>query len=131
MFFIRSNLLAMNVPPPDDLAKAKSIDLRYAFLRLKISSDPGLIVCALSIQFTLFWIPTLVLTAWGLNEPLTLLFDHFEVVVVVGACFLVNSVTQDGRTNWSEGMIMIGFYIIIVSLFAPKRPPHCSLTILL
>ncbi|KAG8751904.1 hypothetical protein FRC12_012210 [Ceratobasidium sp. 428] len=93
MFFIRSNLLAQNVTPPDDLAKAKSIDL--------------------SIQFTLFWIPTLVLVAWGLNEPLTLLFDHFEVVVVVGACFLVNSVTQDGQTNWSEGTIMIGFYVII------------------
>ncbi|KAF8597562.1 hypothetical protein BDV93DRAFT_499519 [Ceratobasidium sp. AG-I] len=93
MFFIRTNLLAMNVPPPDDLAKAKSIDL--------------------SIQFTLFWIPALVLIGWALNEPLTLLFDHFEVVVVVGACFLVNSVTQDGRTNWSEGMIMIGFYLII------------------
>ena len=30
MFFIRTNLLAMDVPPPDDLAKAKSIDLRYA-----------------------------------------------------------------------------------------------------
>ncbi|KAG9092904.1 hypothetical protein FRC06_011742 [Ceratobasidium sp. 370] len=93
MFFIRSNLLAQKVTPPDDLAKAKSIDL--------------------SIQFTLFWIPTLVLIAWGLNEPLTLLFDHFEVVVVVGASFLVNSVTQDGRTNWSEGTIMIGFYVII------------------
>ncbi|KAG8745070.1 hypothetical protein FRC10_008922 [Ceratobasidium sp. 414] len=93
MFFIRSNLLSQKVTPPDDLAKAKSIDL--------------------SIQFTLFWIPALVLIAWGLNEPLTLLFDHFEVVVVVGACFLVNSVTQDGRTNWSEGTIMIGFYVII------------------
>ncbi|KAG8702483.1 hypothetical protein FRC08_003455 [Ceratobasidium sp. 394] len=93
MFFIRSNLLSQKVTPPDDLAKAKSIDL--------------------SIQFTLFWIPLLVLIAWGLNEPLTLLFDHFEVVVVVGASFLVNSVTQDGRTNWSEGTIMIGFYVII------------------
>ena len=93
MFFIRTNLMGMNVAPPEDFAKAKSIDL--------------------SIQFTLFWIPTLILTAWGLNEPLTLLFDHFEVVVVVSASFLVNSVTQDGRTNWSEGTIMVGFYVII------------------
>ncbi|KAG9105740.1 hypothetical protein FRC07_009108, partial [Ceratobasidium sp. 392] len=54
MFFIRSNLLAQKVTPPNDLAKAESIDL--------------------SIQFTLFWIPTLILVAWGLNEPLTLLF---------------------------------------------------------
>lgn len=30
MFFIQTNLLAMKVHPPEDLAKAKSIDLRYA-----------------------------------------------------------------------------------------------------
>ena len=42
--------------------------------------------------------------------------DHFEIVVIVGASFLVNSVTQDGRTNWAEGLIMVGFYTIIVSL---------------
>ncbi|KAG8733550.1 hypothetical protein FRC11_005303 [Ceratobasidium sp. 423] len=93
MYFIRTNLMKMHMEPPNDLAKAKSIDL--------------------SIQFTLFWIPALVLVGWALNEPLTLLFDHFEVVVIVGASFLVNSVTQDGRTNWSEGTIMVGFYIII------------------
>ncbi|KEP46635.1 sodium/calcium exchanger protein [Rhizoctonia solani 123E] len=93
MYFIRTNLMKMHMEPPNDLAKAKSIDL--------------------SIQFTLFWIPVLVLVGWALNEPLTLLFDHFEVIVVVGASFLVNSVTQDGRTNWSEGTIMVGFYVII------------------
>ncbi|KDN39109.1 hypothetical protein RSAG8_09016, partial [Rhizoctonia solani AG-8 WAC10335] len=93
MYFIRTNLMKMHVEPPNDLAKAKSIDL--------------------SIQFTLFWIPALVLVGWALNEPLTLLFDHFEVIVIVGASFLVNSVTHHGRTNWSEGMIMVGFYLII------------------
>lgn len=41
--------------------------------------------------------------------------DHFEVVVIVGASFLVNSVTQDGWTNWAEGLIMVGYYTIIVS----------------
>jgi Ca2+:H+ antiporter len=66
MFFIRSNLMGMNVAPPDDLAKAKSIDL--------------------SIQFTLFWIPTLVLTAWGLNEPLTLLFGASRDLACSLAC---------------------------------------------
>ncbi|KAJ1302131.1 hypothetical protein OPQ81_000960 [Rhizoctonia solani] len=76
-----------------DFAKAKSIDL--------------------AIQFALLWVPLLVLVAWIVNTPLTLLFDHFEIVVIVGASFLVNSVTQDGQTNWSEGLIMVGFYVII------------------
>lgn len=53
--------------------------------------------------------------------------DHFEIVVIVGACFLVNSVTQDGRTNWAEGLIMVGFYVIIVR--ATLLVIHChSLT---
>ncbi|QRV82042.1 Sodium/calcium exchanger protein [Ceratobasidium sp. AG-Ba] len=93
MFFIRSHLFSQNVNPPEDFAKAKSIDL--------------------AIQFTLFWIPALVLASWAANTPLSLLFDHFEIVIVVGASFLVNSVTQDGRTNWAEGLIMVGFYTII------------------
>ncbi|CEL53188.1 Vacuolar calcium ion transporter OS=Schizosaccharomyces pombe (strain 972 / ATCC 24843) GN=vcx1 PE=3 SV=1 [Rhizoctonia solani AG-1 IB] len=110
MFFIRSNLMKMDVQRPNDLAKAKSIDL--------------------SIQFTLFWIPVLVLVGWALGKPLTLLFDHFEVVVVVGASFLVNSVTQDGRTNWSEGTIMVAFYAII-GLAAWYYPGHAEAHFLL
>ncbi|KAG8733194.1 hypothetical protein FRC11_008053 [Ceratobasidium sp. 423] len=93
MYFIRTSLFSQNVAPPEDFAKAKSIDL--------------------AIQFALLWVPLLVLVAWIVNTPLTLLFDHFEIVVIVGASFLVNSVTQDGRTNWSEGLIMVGFYVII------------------
>ncbi|CAE6509072.1 unnamed protein product [Rhizoctonia solani] len=93
MYHIRTSMLSQNVTPPEDIAKAKSIDL--------------------AIQFALLWVPLLVLVAWILNTPLTLLFDHFEIVVIVGACFLVNSVTQDGRTNWAEGLIMVGFYVII------------------
>ncbi|CAE7147512.1 unnamed protein product [Rhizoctonia solani] len=93
MIFIRTSLLSQNVAPPEDHAKTTSIDL--------------------AIQFALLWVPLLVLVAWIINTPLTLLFDHFEIVVIVGACFLVNSVTQDGRTNWAEGLIMVGFYVII------------------
>ncbi|KAG9092727.1 hypothetical protein FRC06_011818, partial [Ceratobasidium sp. 370] len=93
MYFIRSHLFSQDLPPPEDFAKAKSIDL--------------------AIQFTLFWVPVLVLASWIVKTPLSLLFDHFEIVVIVGASFLVNSVTQDGRTNWAEGVIMVGFYTII------------------
>ncbi|KAG5644950.1 hypothetical protein DXG03_007415 [Asterophora parasitica] len=40
--------------PPRELAKARAIDL--------------------SIQFTLFWIPVLVLLGWWIGKPLSLLF---------------------------------------------------------
>ena len=41
--------------------------------------------------------------------------DYFEVALLVGACFLVNYVMQDSKTNMSEGLTMISFYVMIVS----------------
>ena len=42
--------------------------------------------------------------------------DLFEVTLLVGACFLVNYVTADGKTNWAEGSILIAFYAMIVRI---------------
>ena len=81
---------------PISLAKARAIDL--------------------SVQFALFWMPVFVLIAWWSHKPLSLLFDLFEVAVLVGSIFLVNYVTADGKTNWAEGCAMVGFYAIIVSV---------------
>ena len=35
--------------------------------------------------------------------------------MLLGACFLVNYVTVDEKTNMSEGLTMISFYAMIVS----------------
>ncbi|ELU41369.1 sodium/calcium exchanger protein domain-containing protein [Rhizoctonia solani AG-1 IA] len=78
---------------PDELAKARSIDL--------------------SIQFALFWVPVVVLLGWWTHRPMSLLFDLWEVAILIGACFLVNYVTADSKTNWVEGMIMVLFYVAI------------------
>ncbi|VDB90211.1 unnamed protein product [Peniophora sp. CBMAI 1063] len=96
VYFVRSTLQHwLGKPaPPNTLAEDRAIDL--------------------SIQFTLFWLPFLVLLGWWTNKPFTLLFDMFEVTVLIAACFLVNYVTQDARTNWAEGVAMIAFYAIIV-----------------
>ncbi|CAE6505162.1 unnamed protein product [Rhizoctonia solani] len=82
-----------DLPPPEELARGRSIDL--------------------SIQFLLFWLPVLVLLAWITGKPLTLLFDVFEVAAAIGACLLVNYTTQDGKTNWAEGFLLIIFYFMI------------------
>ncbi|KAI0262088.1 hypothetical protein BC834DRAFT_829364 [Gloeopeniophorella convolvens] len=79
--------------PPENLAEARAIDL--------------------SIQFLLFWMPFVTLLGWWLDKPLSMLFDLFEVTLLVGACFLVNYVTADAKTNWAEGSILISFYAMI------------------
>ncbi|QRV84469.1 Sodium/calcium exchanger protein [Ceratobasidium sp. AG-Ba] len=49
----------------------------------------------------------------SIQKPLTLLFDVFEVASAIGACLLVNYATQDGKTNWVEGIILVVFYVMI------------------
>ncbi|KAG6919280.1 hypothetical protein DXG01_007412 [Tephrocybe rancida] len=90
--------------PPAELAKARAIDL--------------------SIQFTLFWMPFLVLLGWWTSKPMTLLFDFFEIAVLLGSCFIVNYVTADAKTNWAEGFAMVAFYcmIAVVAWFYTGQP---------
>ncbi|TFY80602.1 hypothetical protein EWM64_g3412 [Hericium alpestre] len=78
----------------------------------------------LSIQFLLFWMPFLVLLGWWAGKPLSVLFDLFEVTVLVGSCFLVNYVTADNKTNWAEGTMMISLYLMIAlsAWFYPGQP---------
>lgn len=80
--------------PPNTLAKAEAIDL--------------------SIQFVLLWMPFLTLLGWWTGKPFNLLFDFFEVALLLGACFLVNFVTADSKTNWAEGFILLTFYAMMV-----------------
>ncbi len=46
----------------------------------------------------------------------TVCSDYFEVALLLGTCLLVNYITADARTNWVEGLIMIAFYVMIVSV---------------
>ena len=68
----------------------------------------------LSIQFMLFWTPVLVLVAWIHGKPLSLLFDTFEVGLLLAAGFLLNYVTFDSETNWAEGVMLVAFYSMVV-----------------
>ncbi|KAF9505012.1 hypothetical protein BS47DRAFT_1307272 [Hydnum rufescens UP504] len=95
MIYFVQKLSFLKPEPPEMLAQGRTIDL--------------------SIQFTLFWMPFIVLLAWWDDKPLFLLFDFFEVAVVIGACFLVNNVTDDAKTNWVEGFILLSFYIMIAT----------------
>ncbi|KAE9395773.1 hypothetical protein BT96DRAFT_825692 [Gymnopus androsaceus JB14] len=94
-YFVRTTLrylIGWKSPPPR-VAKARSIEV--------------------SIQFNLLWLPLIILLGWWTNRPITLLFDAFEVTILIGACFLVNFVTADAKTNWAEGATMVSFYIMI------------------
>lgn len=113
IYFVRSlyhHFFQIRTMEPIPLAKARAIDL--------------------SIQFSLFWMPVLVLLGWWTHKPFHLLFDLFEVAALVGACFLVNYITADAKTNWAEGFAMVAFYTMI-GLCAWYYPGQPEITVLL
>jgi Ca2+:H+ antiporter len=66
-----------------------------------------------SLQIALFVAPVLVLLGFFMNRPLDLVFNLFEVAAVVVSMFVVNSITQDGESNWVEGVQLLAAYAIL------------------
>ncbi|KAF5381548.1 hypothetical protein D9615_005613 [Tricholomella constricta] len=69
------------------------------------------------IQIALFVIPILILIAWGMDKPLTLLFDPLETVVLFFSVLLVKFSVEDGKSHWMSGYVLIAVYILIALCF--------------
>ncbi|ESK91100.1 calcium ion transporter [Moniliophthora roreri MCA 2997] len=69
------------------------------------------------IQIALFVIPLLVLVAWGMGRPLTLLFDEVETLVLFFSVILVKFSVEDGKSHWMSGVVLVAVYIIIALSF--------------
>jgi len=44
-------------------------------------------------------------------------FNPFELVTVVVSVLIVNSISNDGRSNWLEGTLLLATYTIIALAF--------------
>lgn len=70
-----------------------------------------------SMQIALFVTPFLVILGWILGQPMTLHFQGFETVVFFLSVLVVNYLIQDGKSNYLEGCMCLGTYIIIALAF--------------
>ncbi|KAH9206225.1 Sodium/calcium exchanger protein-domain-containing protein [Leptodontidium sp. 2 PMI_412] len=72
-----------------------------------------------SIQIALFVTPSLVILSWIMHtaDPMTLHFQSFETIIFVVSVLVVNSLIQDGKSNYLEGAMCLGTYIIIALAF--------------
>lgn len=70
-----------------------------------------------SIQISVGMIPILVLVGWAVRQPLTLYFETFETVILVAAVFLVNTLVQDGKSNYMEGAMLCSLYAVAALSF--------------
>ncbi|KAJ5633201.1 Sodium/calcium exchanger membrane region [Penicillium lividum] len=66
-----------------------------------------------AIQIGLLVAPVIVLVAWALDKPMTLHFDHFGMVTLVGSALLVSFLVLKGKTNYLEGAILCACFAAI------------------
>lgn len=66
-----------------------------------------------SLQIALFVAPVLVLAGWVLGQPMDLDFNPFELIAVVVAVLIANSISGDGRSNWLEGVLLLAAYVVL------------------
>ncbi|KIM21352.1 hypothetical protein M408DRAFT_333492 [Serendipita vermifera MAFF 305830] len=66
-----------------------------------------------SIQISAFVIPLLVIIGWIVGKDLTLYFANFETITMFVSILLVNMLIQDGKSNYMEGLMLIGLYLVI------------------
>ena len=70
-----------------------------------------------SVQICLGLVPLLVLVGWFVGQPLTLYFHDFETINLVVSVLLVNSLIQDGKSNYLEGALLVALYFVIALSF--------------
>ncbi len=56
-----------------------------------------------SLQVALFVVPALVFLSLALGNPLTLVFNRFELIALIGGVLIAALVSADGEANWLEG----------------------------
>lgn len=66
-----------------------------------------------SLQIALFVAPLLVFISLAMGNPLTLVFNPFELIAL-GASVLISAfVSLDGESNWLEGAALLAIYIML------------------
>lgn len=65
-----------------------------------------------SLQIALFVAPILVFISLLMGNPLTLVFNPFELAALGAAVVICYAVSADGESNWLEGAALLAVYLI-------------------
>jgi Ca2+:H+ antiporter len=69
-------------------------------------------------QVGLFVGPALVLFSFVIGpSPMPLVFNGYELVALAGATIMTAFVVSEGRSNWFEGLKLLGTYVLVILLF--------------
>lgn len=68
---------------------------------------------ASSLQIALFVAPVLVFLSLLMGNPLTLIFNEFELLALIAGVLIAALVAYDGESNWLEGAELLAIYLIL------------------
>lgn len=66
-----------------------------------------------SLQIALFVAPVLVLVSWLLGSTMDIVFTVYELAAIGVSVVIAKSISQDGSTNWYEGVLLLAVYVIL------------------
>ena len=74
--------------------------------------------------------PVLVFLGMIMGQNMDLIFSPLELIAIVMTIYLTRTLTYDGESNWLEGLMLIGVYILfgIGFLYHPNTEPPKPLT---
>ncbi len=71
-----------------------------------------------TIQIALLVAPVLVIFSFLIGQPMDLVIHRpLELVGLIGATLITASVSRDGETNWLEGAMLLGVYLLLALAF--------------
>ncbi len=71
-----------------------------------------------SLQIALFVAPLLIFISLLMGKPMQLEFTYFEIAAIMAGSFIAAFVSQDGKSNWLEGaMLLIVYGILAIAFF--------------
>ena len=70
-----------------------------------------------TLQIALFVAPVLVFLGFFTGHPISLVFSMFELAAIAAAILIVNLISQDGESNWFEGLQLLAAYAILAIAF--------------
>ena len=69
------------------------------------------------VQIALFVTPVLVIVGWISGTPMTLVFNHYELMALIGATLIAILISVDGESTWLEGAQLISLYVLMAIAF--------------
>jgi Ca2+:H+ antiporter len=66
-----------------------------------------------AVQIALVIAPVLVLVSYVIGHPMNLVFSSpLDLFAIASAAFIVRAIAADGETNWYEGFLLVGVYVL-------------------